>query len=58
MSTERLRHLKHELLSVFFACCQHFAPILLQMGFFSIVGIPLYQALASLFEDAQVGRAT
>ncbi len=25
------------------------------MGFFSIVGIPLFQALTDLFKDAQVG---
>lgn len=26
----------------------------MQMGFFSIVGIPLFQALAGLFQEAQV----
>ena len=28
----------------------------MQMGFFSIVGIPLFQALAGLFKDAQVSH--
>ena len=27
--------------------------VIMQMGFFSIVGIPLFKAMAELFEDAQ-----
>lgn len=32
---------------------QHVCVSALQLGFFNIVGIPLFKAMADLFEDAQ-----